>query len=189
MSSVRWGGVAVSRPSAWRTSRQPPHGPPDDGPDTATPGWPDRSGRHGASAADDAPHTRPAAAHSRETAAVAHGQGGALGGPRGGLLDGAGRAHGDPRRGGLANQATATHPALTSSRPTAGRQAVHRTGRAVGRCRVDRTWQPRHLKATLVSLAAAIRRAWSRIPQPCPPARSRTAHTGALKGCQVRRSG
>jgi hypothetical protein len=45
----------------------PPHGRPDDGPGTTTPDSPGRSGRHGASGADDGPHTSPAAGHSQGT--------------------------------------------------------------------------------------------------------------------------
>jgi hypothetical protein len=70
LSSSRWpvvGWGAVTRPSAWRTSCQPPRGPRDDGPGTPRPDWPDRSGHRAASAADDEPHTRPTAPHSRET--------------------------------------------------------------------------------------------------------------------------
>jgi hypothetical protein len=73
----RWGGVAVSRPSDRRTSRQPPHGRPDDGPGTTTPGWPGRSGRHAASGADDGPQPAQRLPTAGEhPAAVAPGQGG-----------------------------------------------------------------------------------------------------------------
>jgi hypothetical protein len=47
------------------SAANPPHGPPDDAPGTAGPGWPDQSGHHAASAADDGPHTRPGAVGSR----------------------------------------------------------------------------------------------------------------------------
>jgi hypothetical protein len=55
-SSMRWGGRQPP-PSGSRPSR--PHGPPDGGPGTATPGCRGRWGRRGASGADDGPRTRP----------------------------------------------------------------------------------------------------------------------------------
>ena len=66
MSSVGWAGGQLSVGEA----DQPPAALMDRpmmSPTHQAPGWPDRSGHHAASAADDAPHTRPAAANSQGT--------------------------------------------------------------------------------------------------------------------------
>ena len=68
---VGWGS-ADHQPGG--SAANPPHEPPDDAPGTPTPGWPDQSGHHAASAADDEPHTRPAAAHSPGTHSHHHEQ-------------------------------------------------------------------------------------------------------------------
>jgi hypothetical protein len=57
---LRCGGVTVSRRRRGRgQAASRPHGPPDGGPGTATPGCRGRWGRRGASGADDGPRTRP----------------------------------------------------------------------------------------------------------------------------------
>ena len=78
----RWGGVAVRRPSAWRASRQPPSvDGPVMGSADAAPGWSDRWAAMEPVAQVMRLRTRPGPRTVGEhTAAVADGQGGALGG-------------------------------------------------------------------------------------------------------------
>jgi hypothetical protein len=118
---VEWrrGGQQPGGPAA-----NPPHGPPDGGPGTTGPDWPGRSGRHGASGADDGPPTRPAAGRSRgPPSPVADGQGD----PLGGLDDPAGPP--DLQRLGRGPTQDRREQSRRGSQP--GRQPVH-PARVVG---------------------------------------------------------
>ena len=130
----------------------PPRGPRDDGPGTPRPDWPDRSGRRAASAADDEPHTRPTAAHSRETHSHRHE-------PPGRSVGRSGRP-GWPGRPPTAGSARPQAPGATAPPPpTAAPQPLHPT-----RISSHRTLNPARISAHRSSISARVSDHWSFLP-------------------------